>query len=336
MATAYQVNQAIENYGQLEYDNQQLLIKLAIVSITKENEAPAISELVAGLEGLERRLAQDLAVQEGLERRKKHAHEVDLVRYILENASSEDLAEDPAWPSIMELMKDCSGFIWTRSPFADHEKFFWPQDIHEEEPQVVEELEAGESDEQSSRAIEVSQPESKKRKQDKREQKKRKRDRKDSKERSTKKSKQGEEEESDGPVPAALVPALLEFDRLYKVTAAQLQRIKDYRVLNDSQVAQIKAQSEELEATKAANALLREEVESFSRERDQLRGGLEEAVSQVQGENQQLRVELEACQEQVRQLQEELAKANAQDLDTKAAAETALRSLLLVLEKRDK
>jgi hypothetical protein len=56
----------------------------------------------------------------------------------------------------------------------------------------------------------------------------------------------------------------------------------------------------------------------------------------VQGENQQLRAELEACQEQVRQLQEELAKANAQDLDTKAAAETALRSLLLVLEKRDK
>lgn len=134
MATKKQVLAALKNFGELAPFTREYLIELGLDSITKESKVPAIAALVADLDGLTQRLAQDPYVQKELARQKKNqTHETDLVRYVLRHAPIEVLMEDPAWPLMLKLMEEVTGFIWPRPPFDDREEYFWPQDVYGEE-----------------------------------------------------------------------------------------------------------------------------------------------------------------------------------------------------------
>lgn len=139
MATEKEVIAAVAKYNELSYDNQGLLIDLAVNSITRENDAPAVRKLTEFKE-LEK-LVKDEYAQKELHKKmnKGQTDRVDLVRYILTNTCRHDLEESECWLLILELMKRCRGFIW-RPPCGGRGDHYWPQ-LKRHAPEV-EELDA--------------------------------------------------------------------------------------------------------------------------------------------------------------------------------------------------
>lgn len=133
MATEQEVFLATEHFDKLSPANQLLLKNLACGAITPEHNHHAVLALLDQLKDIEIRFlkSQYIDVYDKKNYRKQESRgkpPAVLVSFMLQHTHLNLLQEDPVWPSFVEVMRLCTGFVWSRDP--DNE-FYNPMEAHQ-------------------------------------------------------------------------------------------------------------------------------------------------------------------------------------------------------------